>query len=304
MDLSIVIVNWNVRDFLRRCLDSVYAHPCPGRIEVWVVDNASTDGSTQMVRACFPQVKLIENQQNAGFARANNQAIRQAGGRYVLLLNPDTEVKPGALQELVQFMDGHPLAGAAGSLLLNPDHSLQISCYRAPTLGREFLRLFHLDGLIPTGCYHMECWDKDTPREVDILQGACLLLRRQALEQVGLLDESFFIYSEDVDLCYRLQKAGWRLYWVPGARVVHYGGQSTQQVPFEMFVHLYQGKLAYIRKHYGRFAAGIYKFILLGASLPRLSLIPLSWLIEPSKRSRCDLLAKNYWRLIALLPEM
>lgn len=304
MDLSIIIVSWNTRDLLEQCLASVFASPPACAFEVWVVDNASTDGSNEMVRRRFPQVRLVENTDNLGFAGGNNQAIRASAGRYVLLLNPDTEVKPGALETLVRFMEEHPQAGAAGSRLLNPDHTLQPSCYPLPTLSRELWRLFHLDAVRPYGTYRMTDWSLDSPRAVDVIQGACLILRRTALDQVGLLDEDYFIYSEEVDLCFRLQKAGWQLHYVPRAKVVHYGGQSTQQVAAEMFLRLYQGKLIFFRKHRGWLAGQAYKLVLLAAAVARLLLSPLAWFESPSHRQQHLTLANNYWRLMMALPRM
>ena len=268
------------------------------------MDNASTDGSAQMVRERFPWVRLIENRENVGFARASNQAIRDSAGRYVLLLNPDTEVKPGALETLVRFMDAHSKAGAAGARLLDPDGTLQPSCHPAPTLSRELWRLFHLDALWPYACYPMAVWDLDTPREVDAAQGACLILRREALDQVGLLDEDYFIYSEEVDLGHRLRQHGWEVYWVPQAVVVHYGGRSTEQVAPEMFLRLYQGKVLYFRKHHGWLAVRAYKLILLVAALARLLVSPLAWLERPPRRQEHLALAGHYRRLVTALPWM
>ena len=307
MDLSIVIVNWNTRDLLARCLESVLdnVRMLKGlNTETFVVDNTSTDGSAPMVRQQFPWVYLIENTKNLGFAGGNNQAIRQSTGRYVLLLNPDTEVMPDALERLVHFMEVHPQAGAVGARILNPDGTLQTSCYPMPTLSREFWRLFHLDVLWPYGSYHMTDWHTEESREIDVLLGACLLLRRTALDQVGLLDENYFIYSEEVDLCYRLQKANWRLYWVPQAQVVHYGGQSTQQVAAEMFMHLYKSKLVFIRKHYGWLAGQVYKLILLTIALVRLLISPLAWLERSPRRQHHLTLASWYWKLVRALPGM
>jgi GT2 family glycosyltransferase len=249
-------------------------------------------------------VRLIENSKNVGFAQANNQAIQQSAGCYVLLLNPDTEVQPGALETLVRFMDAHPQAGAAGARLLNPSGTLQPSCHPAPTLSRELWRLFHLDALWPYACYPMAGWDLNTPREVDMVPGACLILSRDALDQVGLLDEDYFIYSEEVDLCYRLRRAGWRLYWLPQAVVIHYGGQSTRQMAAAMFLRLYQGKVLYFRKHHGRLAAQLYKLILLIAALARLLLSPLVWLVRPPQRHQHLALASHYRRLVRALPGM
>ncbi len=302
--LSIIIVNWNTRDLLRQCLHSVLADADtmqPHRVETFVVDNASTDGSVQVVRAEFPWVRLIENEENVGFATANNQAIRQSCGEYLLLLNSDTEIRPGALAALVHFLDRHPAVGAAGARLLNPDGTLQISSYPAPTLLREFWRLFHLDALYPYACYRMQTWSLDTPRAVDMVQGAALVLRRKTLNQVGLLDEDYFMYTEEVDLCFRIRQAGWCIYWIPQAAIVHYGGQSTQQVAPEMFLRLYESKLLYLRKHYGHSAGRVYKAILLLASLCRISLSPLALLAQRDRR-RYLMLAGNYSRLLKALP--
>jgi len=320
--LSIIIVNWNTHDLLARCLESVRDNIQTferSNIETFVVDNASTDGSAAMVRECFPWVQLIENRGNVGFARANNQAIHQSRGRYVLLLNPDTEVVPGALQTLVRFMDEHPDAGAAGARLLNPDGSLQPSCHPFPTLFREFWRLFHLDALHPLARYPMETWATDIARPVAVVQGAAMIIRREVLAQVGLLDEQYYIYSEEVDLCHRIrhapipstktnsssnnshQNTSWRIYWVPQARVIHYGGQSTQQMPGPMFLRLYQGKILYFRKRHGPLAARLYKGILLLASLARLLLTPLAWLERPPQRHRHLALAGRYGQLLKAL---
>jgi N-acetylglucosaminyl-diphospho-decaprenol L-rhamnosyltransferase len=304
MNLSIIIVNWNTRDLLARCLASVYAHLPQAEAEVLVVDNGSTDDSPTMVREFFPLARLIRNSQNVGFARANNQAMQECIGQSILLLNSDTEVKPGALDGLLQVMEQYPEAGAAGSRLLNPDGTLQCSCYPAPTLSREFWRMLHLDVLWPYGSYRMTDWNLDMPREVDSVSGACLLLRRTALDQVGLLDEDYFFYSEEVDLCYRLRRAGWRIYWTPQAQVVHYGGQSSRQLRDEMFLRLYWGKIAYFRKHHGRLSARLYKLVLAITSLPRLLLGPLAFLEGTPRRKEHLDLARLYRRLLVGLPTM
>lgn len=304
LKLSIIIVSWNTHDLLKACLDSIYAYPPQDPFEVWVVDNASTDGSPAMVRENFPQVRLVENTENVGFAGGNNQAIRQSTGEYVLLLNPDTEVRPEALDSLVQFMDARPDVGAAGSRLIDPDGSLQTSCSPSPTLLREFLRLFHVPGIPSDGTYDMHAWSLDVPRPVDVIQGASLIVRRSVLDQVGLLDETYFIYSEEVDLCLRIQRAGWRLYWVPRSQVVHYGGQSTRQVAAEMFLRLYQGKVLYFRKHYGRGTVMAYKAILTAAAVSRMALSPLALLGNPAKRRQNRMLSSHYRRLLIALPGM
>jgi hypothetical protein len=201
-------------------------------------------------------------------------------------------------------MDAHPEAGAAGARLLNPDGTLQTSCYPFPTLSREIWRLFHLDALQTYGVYHMADWSVDTPRQVDVIQGAALLLRREALDQVGLMDEQYFMYTEEVDLCYRLQKGGWPLYWIPQSHVVHYGGQSTKQIPAEMFLCLYESKLTFMKKHYGWLGTHIYKLILFAATLARLLFTPLAWLERPLQRQQHLTLANHYRRLLMALPRM
>lgn len=272
MDLSIVIVNWNTRDLLARCLESVAgAAPALTR-EVLVVDNASTDGSAALVRERFPWVRLFENPENVGFARANNQGIRESSGRYILLLNPDTELRPGALETLVQFMDQHPRVGAAGPRLLNADGSLQLSCQPKPTLFRETWMLFRLERRWPVGYYVMEKWDSAVPRPVDVVKGACLIMPRDIILQVGLLDEDYFLYAEELDLCERVRRAGYEIYWVPTAVVSHLGEQSTQQMPESSFLFLYASKHLFFRKHYGTAAGAIFRLILLLSTLPRILL--------------------------------
>lgn len=304
MKLSIVIVSWNISTLLEKCLASVYFYPPADPFEVWVIDNASIDNSVAMVKNRFPQVHLIENTDNAGFARANNQAFPKCTGEYILLLNPDTEVKADALQSMVVWLDAHPGTGGVGPLLLNADGTMQPSCYPAPTLSREFWRLLHLDLLKPYGTYDMTGWDTHIAREVDVLQGACLLVRRAVLEKVGALDETYFIYSEEVDWCYRIRRAGWSLWWVPQAQVIHYGGQSTRQVKTEMFLRLYQGKIVYFRKHYGRPIAFLYKLVLFTSALPRLLLFLPAWAYPPAQRREYLELAGRYYKLITALPNL
>ncbi|MCP4357907.1 MAG: glycosyltransferase family 2 protein [Chloroflexi bacterium] len=305
MKLSIVIVSWNTCQLLADCLYAVYAHAPACEFETWVVDNHSADDSVPLVKTQFPQVKLIENSKNVGFASANNQAFRQCSGEYVLLLNPDTKVEPDAVQLLVDFLDTHPQAGAAGSRLLNSDGTLQPSCYPLPTLSRELWRMFHLDKLYYYGQYNMAVWDTVAPREVGMLQGASLLVRRAILQRIGLMDSTYFMYSEEVDLCYRLRSKGWQLYWVPQSQVIHYGGQSTKLVAPQMFEQLYRGKIQYFRKHHGSRKASIYKTILFTAALPRVILAPLSGLLSSAdEKAHKRQLGYQYQRLLKTLPGM
>ncbi len=282
MDLSIIIVSWNVASYLEKCLLSIFENPPACPFDVWVVDNASSDQTVHLVQTCFPQVNLIANTVNVGFAEANNQAIRQSTGRYVLLLNPDTLVHPQALQTLVDFMDTHPDAGGAGSLYLSPNGKMQHSCMPFPTVSKEFWRLFHLDVIWHYGTYNMNRWDQHKEREVESLQGACLILRRAVLDEIGLLDPEYFMYTEEVDLCYRIHQKGWKLFWVPQSIITHFGGQSTRQTAREMFLWLYRSKIMFIRKHFGEREARRYKQVIRLGAMVRIWLIPFMSAFKPS----------------------
>lgn len=246
-DLSIIIVNWNTRDLLRQCLGSVY-NTIPGlAFEVWVVDNASTDGSAGMVREAFAGVRLIENNENLGFARANNQALAACTGRYALLLNSDAFLGAGAAEALVQALEADPRGGIAGARLVCPDGRAQRSYGRLPSLIGEVGSLLGLDkwkqGRGGKG-------EGRRVKEVGMVNGACILVRRAMLDEIGLLDERFFMFSEEVDLCKRASIAGWKVVHVAGAKVVHVGGGSSG-LTSRRVLQLYRSKLQYFHKHHG-----------------------------------------------------
>jgi N-acetylglucosaminyl-diphospho-decaprenol L-rhamnosyltransferase len=250
--VSVIIVSWNVREALRECLTAVRREGS-GRVgEVWVVDNASADGSAELVATEFPEVRLVRNAENAGFARACNQALRAAAGEYCCLLNPDTRVATGALGRLVEFMESHPRAGAAGPRLLNPDGSLQPNGGPFPTLAGTFLRATRASALF-RGWYDRRFrWGRtafDRAAAVEQVSGACLLIRRAALEEVGLLDEQFFLYYEETDWLLRARRAGWETWYVPEAEVTHRWGASTRQVALECLRHMAESEYRYFRKH-------------------------------------------------------
>jgi GT2 family glycosyltransferase len=303
VNLSIVIVNWNTRDLLAQCLMSIregdLALECYD-VETFIVDNASTDGSGAMVQDRFPEVHLIENEENVGFAKANNQAIRQSHDRYVLLLNSDTEVCSGALEAMIKFMESHPRAGACGPRLLNADGTLQPSCHPMLTPWREFWRLAFLDRVRRLATYDMSTWDLETPREVEVIKGACLMLRQEALDEVGLLDERYFMYTEEMDLCHRLRKAGWKLYWVPQAEVVHYGEASSRQIAEEMYLQLYRSKVLFHRKFGGEQRAWLFKLLLALAYAPRWATATLGGCLSSGLRTH----AGTYKRMLIELPDM
>jgi N-acetylglucosaminyl-diphospho-decaprenol L-rhamnosyltransferase len=259
-DLSVVIVSYQVRGLLERCLASLGNYRSPLSLEVLVVDNASPDGSAEMVRDCFPAVHLVANAENRGFSAANNQALRQARGRYVMLLNPDAEVEPGALDALVRFMDSHPRAGACGPKLVYGDGSLQYSAFMFPSLAQIYFDLFPANWRLLesrlNGRYPRKLYSAARPFPIDHPLGAAFLVRRAVTEQVGLLDEDFFIYAEEIDWAWRIRRAGWEIWCVPGAEIVHHEAQSTRQFRDRMFVELWRARFHFFRKHYSHLFNG------------------------------------------------
>jgi len=302
--VSIVIVSWNTRELLRQCLTSTLeaCRELPGPVDVIVVDNASSDGSARLVRHEFPTVRVIENTSNIGFAAATNQGIRESRGRYVLLLNPDTKATADSLRVLVSFAADHPAAGAVGPRLVGKHGEDQVSCSPLPTLVRELWRLFHLDRFYGLATYPFGRGQAENPHSVESIEGACMLLRREALEQTGLLDDRFYIYTEEVDLCRRLLEYGWQIFLVPRAVIVHYGGASTRQVELRMFLELYRSKVQYFRKYQGVWGAIAYKVVLFAATLPRLVVALALVAFFPSRRQRWRRLLKNYSSLLIQLP--
>jgi GT2 family glycosyltransferase len=304
-DLTVVLVSWNTRDLLHKCIRSVVREIGTLReqhysAEIIVVDNASSDDTTHMVRSCFPSVRLVANAENLGFAAANNQAIAQSTSRYILLLNPDTILKEKSLTRMLSFMDETPDAGACGPLLLNADTTLQQSCYRFQSPARIAWQLFYLDNLFPLARYPMARWGRSQVQQVDVVKGACLLLRRAVIQTAGSLDEQYYMYSEEADLCYRIAKEGWHTYWVPSAQVVHFGGASTRQVKAEMFAELYRSKVTFQRKVAGGRGSLAVKAVLAAAFIPRWVVASLACPFWPALTVR----AKAYRTLLAHLSGM
>lgn len=253
-DLSICIVSWNTRSDLEAALSSVLEADPELQSEVVVVDNASADGSPEMVEERFPAAKLLRSPDNMGFARGYNLAAASAVGRHLFLLNPDTLTRPGALRALVGFLDSHPRAGAVGPRLLNSDGSLQYSCRRFPRPMAAVFRNTPLGRLFPrnrcTREYLMTDYDHTQESEVDWVSGAAMCIRREAWEQVGGLDEGFFMYAEDMDWCWRAREAGWGVWYVPGAEIVHRIGRSSDQAPLQMVIEFHRSMARFYRKHY------------------------------------------------------
>lgn len=256
-DLSIIVVSYNTRDLTRACLESAFAglQRSGLRGEVWVVDNASADGSADMARAEFPQARVIANAENRGFAAANNQAIAQSDARYVMLLNSDAEVRGDALGAMVRVLDERPEVGAVGARLVYPDGSFQHSAFRFPGFAQVFLDFFPLHHRLLdsrlNGRYPRSLYEGAEPFPVDHPLGAALMVRGETVRQVGPLDEDFFMYCEEIDWCWRMHKAGWKVLCVPSAEVMHHGAGTTRKFREEMFVALWRSRFRLYEKHRG-----------------------------------------------------
>ena len=242
--ISFIIVSWNAKDFLRKCLDTIREHASGLETETIVVDNASADGSPEMVKSDFPWVRLIES---GGFAGGNNIGIEAASGQYLALVNSDVEILPDCLTGLVSFMASHPGVGVAGPRTLNTDGTLQRSCRHRPTLWRALLQAFTSDDSFPRITHPRH----DTEKAVDTLSGCFWFARRAAVDEVGGLDQRFFMYSEDVDWCKRFRDAGWQCFYVPSSEATHHGGASSGAAPIRYYLEMHRAQLQYYRKHHG-----------------------------------------------------
>lgn len=266
--LSIIIVNWNVRDLLRACLRSIEQTCSDLAVEIIVVDSASVDGSQAMVTTEFPQVILVASSENLGFPKGNNWGFAKATGQYILLLNPDTEVRENALYLLVDFLKMQPNVGVVGPQLLNSDGSIQSSRRRFPTWLTGFFESTWLAPLAPQYVlkqFYMADVPDNQQADVDWITGACMLTRRDIIDQVGGMDEAYFMYSEELDWCRRIKEAGWRIVYLPQAQVVHHVGKSSEQAITARHINFNRAKLRYFRKYHGRFLAFVLRiFLLLG----------------------------------------
>ncbi len=287
IEISIVIVNYNVEHFLEQCLNSVYNafKNCSG--EVFVVDNNSFDGSVEMVKAKFPQAHFIENKENLGFSRANNQAIRLSKGKYVLLLNPDTVVEEDTFRKCIDFMNQHPDAGGLGVRMLDgKGHFLPESKRGIPTPSVAFYKIFGLSSIFPKskkfGRYHLGYLPETETNEIEILSGAFMLMRKETLDKVGLLDEDFFMYGEDIDLSYRIILGGYKNYYFPETRIIHYKGESTKKSSVNYVFVFYNAMIIFAKKHFSKKNANLFSLAINFAIYLRASLAILARLIKKS----------------------
>ena len=278
MDISIIIVNWNTRELLLNCLTSVYATTAGLSIETIVVDNGSHDGSGQAVQERFPQVTLIQNTGNRGFAKANNQALASTTGRYVLFLNSDALLTEGALDNLVAFMDTTPEAAIAAGQYLNQDGSKQNSFDNFPTLATELLNKTLLKILFPNK-YPSKKKEYREPMAVDSVIGACMLVRAEAIEVVGPMDEDYFFFMEETDWCFRMHRAGWRIYHLPHIKVYHLQGKSKEKNPSKAWIEYYRSVYLFFKKQRSRRAYYFLRIARVGKLLINMVLVSLGLLL-------------------------
>jgi GT2 family glycosyltransferase len=255
MDLSVIIVNYNTIELLRNCLHSIYMQTSGITLEIWVVDNASTDGSPDMVEAEFPNVKLIRSNLNQGFSKANNMALRQCSSEYCLLLNPDTTIPENTFKKVIDFMELHPDAGAVGCKLLKADETLDIACKRSfPTPWNSFCKVLKLHKLFPKnklfGKYNLTYMDENETHSIDCIVGAFMMLPKKVIDEVGLLDEDFFMYGEDIDWCFRIKKAGYEIYYYPETFIWHLKGESSKKQSKRMIKEFHKSMFIYYNKHH------------------------------------------------------
>lgn len=299
IDLSIIIVSWNVAGELAACLDSILAVDAP-HIEIIVVDSASSDNTVTMLQERYPQVKLVAQTENLGFVRCNNIGLRMAQGRYLMLLNPDTEAVGDALAQMVTYMDAHPEVGIAGPHTLNTDRTTQSTRRRFPTLAIAFFESTWLQPYAPKSMldsYYVNDQPDNGIFEVDWVQGSALMARRSVYEQIGGLDEGYFMFSEEMDWCHRAKDAGWRVVYVGTAEIIHHGGKSTDQVIARRHIYFQESKLRYFRKFHGSLAANVLRLFLLVSYVWQIALESVKALLGHKRDMRRERV-KQYWQVL------
>ncbi|HXQ72658.1 MAG TPA: glycosyltransferase family 2 protein [Pyrinomonadaceae bacterium] len=288
-DVSVVIVSWNVRDLLQQTLETLYRESRDVSFETVVVDNGSTDGSVELVRESWQQVRLISLPENRGFAVGNNVGFKEARGRYILLLNSDTIVLPTTLPGMISFLDKNPKVGCVGARHLNADGTLQRSIDNFPSLLNDFLsysELHRLSVLQPFLRRRFPWWsDHDQVRDVDWVNGACMMVRSEVIEQLGGLDEGYFIYAEEIDWCYRMVQAGWRVCFTPEAEIIHLGGQAMNRAADRRIVLKYKGQYRFYSKHYPLWKYVVLRAIVTGVAIPRIVILLLLHLFSGRRRN-------------------
>jgi len=306
IDVSIIIVSWNVSGLLQACLDSILkndhnrAEQSP-RFEIIVVDSASTDDTPTMIRQRYPQVRLLPQTENVGFSRGNNIGMQAAAGRYLFLLNPDTEIIADALQRMIAYMDANPEVGISGPHTLNSDGTTQSTRRHFPTFLIGLLESTWLQPIAPKSMldyyYFTDGADLSATLDVDWVQGSALLARREVYEQIGGMDEGYFMYSEELDWCKRAKDAGWRVVYLGGAQIIHHGGKSSEQATTRTQIYFQQSKLRYFRKYHGPLVEQSIRFALLLNYVWQLGLESVKSALG-SKRDMRQERIRAYWQVL------
>jgi len=301
LDVSILIVNWNTKDLLKKCLYSLYKKNKKFTFEVIVVDNGSSDGSQEMVKREFTQVNLICVGENLGFAKANNIGIKTSHGRYVCLINSDVIVLDDTIQKLLEFMNRHPRIGISGPMILNPDLTFRASCMRFPTIPLTLAQTFYLDKIFTGLQLNMSYQENIVTRDVDVIAGCFWIVRKNALGEVGELDEDFFIYNEDIDWCRRFKMAGWRVVHYPDAKAIHLGNGSSSMAPIRFYLELQKSSFQYWGKYHSNLSMICYKVVKLIHEFLRLNIWMILYIIRPSKKKKAAFMIDRYKSSLMLL---
>lgn len=300
IDISVIIVSWNVADLLEACLNSLRPALANGRVEVIVVDSASSDDTAARVRARFPEVRLLPQAENVGFTRGNNIGFAAAHGKFWLMLNPDTEVIGDAVTRMAAYLEAHPDVGIVGAHTLNTDGTHQSTRRRFPTLLTALFESTWLQPCAPRAVldrYYVRDVPDDATAPVDWVQGSALMVRRTVCDQIGGLDEGFVMYSEEMDWCRRAKAAGWGVVYLGDARIIHHGGRSSDQIAAQRHIHFQQSKLRYFRKHHGALTAGLLRAFLLAMYAGQIAIEGAKWLLGHRRPLRADRV-RQYWRVL------
>ncbi len=293
IDLTIIIVNWNVKDLLRNCLKSIHESTSRVSFEIFVVDNASADGSVEMVKEEFPQVKLIANEENLGFPKANNQATKISNGEYILFLNPDTVVYPKSVEMMVNFVKANKNCGAVGPMIMDKEGKIDFTCARNfPTVATMLFRVLHLNRLFPRsklfGKYSISYWDHKDSRSIPCLTGACMLVRRKTLEEVGFFEDQLPMFFEDRDLCRKIKEKGWDVHYLSSAKIRHFQGSCTKRFAHNELVErmLWEALDMFFKKYHGNLYSLIFHVVLFCGSIFNLTGIGIGSLLLLLRREK------------------
>ena len=297
-DLSIIIVNWNTKDFLINCLKSIQRdNSC--NLEIIIVDNNSSDGSVEILEKQYGHIKLIRNSSNLGFAKANNIGINASMGRFIALINSDIIVHKNCLNTLIRFMDNNPEIGAAGPRILNPDRTVQISARKSPGIWNNLCQVLGLNKLFPKSSFFsdwfMTYWQHDSVRKVDALSGCFIIVRKEAVRETGVLDEKFFFYGEDLDWCKRFRDKGWDIALCPDAQATHFGAASSSKTPISCYLQLQKADLYYWEKHHGRVGGLIYRLTAILRQVTRIIFNLIRLGCPPEQRADIIFRLKRHW---------